>query len=251
MTAAPTSPTADTDEIRDLLDAYDVERAARTDRPWVLSNFVASIDGRTAVHGRVGTLSSPTDQRLFHHLRGLADAILVGASTVRAEHYGRPTVPAEVQAARKQRGQLAHPRLCIVSRSLELDGAQDLLQRAEPRPIVITCDTAPAARVVDLAPHVDLISAGTDRVEFPRALAVLRRHGIRTVLCEGGPTVNGELFRHQLVDEVCLTIAPFIGGDPLGLFEGTDAPLHDVRIVHARCVEGSVFLRALVNGARA
>jgi hypothetical protein len=66
-----------------LLQAYDAPRPPRADRPWVLCNLVATLDGHTAVYGRVGMLSTPADQTLFHHLRSLAGAILVGAATVR------------------------------------------------------------------------------------------------------------------------------------------------------------------------
>ena len=230
-----------------LLRAYDVPRAPRTDRPWVLCNIVASLDGRTAVFGRVGTLSTPTDQTLFHHLRGLSDAIMVGAATVRAERYGPPRVTPELVAERQARGQTTEPRLCIVSRSLQLDAAQDVLMRTGARPIVLTCDAAPPSRVLDLAPHAEMISAGTDSVDLQRGQAALRRHGVRTVVCEGGPTLNAELLQLGLVDELCLTIAPFLGGDPLGLFERGSAPLQRARIVHALSVDGSIFVRALID----
>jgi riboflavin-specific deaminase-like protein len=235
------------DDVARLLQAYDAPRPPRADRPWVLCNLVATLDARTAVFGRVGALSSPADQTLFHHLRSLSDAILVGAATVRAERYGPPRVSDEMRLARRARGQGAAPRLCIVTRSFELDGARELLASVEPRPIVLTCDKAPPERVFELARHVDVISAGTDSVDFPRALAALRRHGVRVVVCEGGPTVNAELLASGLVDEVCVTFAPFLGGDPLGLFERGSAPLVGLQIVHALTVDGSIFVRALVD----
>jgi riboflavin-specific deaminase-like protein len=246
LTDVPRS-TSETTSATTLLDAYDVARAPRSDRPWVLCNLVATLDGRTAVYGRVGALSAPADQLLFHHLRGLADAILVGAGTVRAERYGQPRLTADVSRARRARGQLAGPRLCVVTRSFDLDGAREMLATAEPKPIVLTCDAAPPDRVFDAARHVDVISAGVSTVDLPRALAALRRHGIRVLLCEGGPTLNAELLQHDLVDELCVTIAPFLGGDALGLFERGNAPLQSLRITHAVTVEGSLFLRALVD----
>jgi riboflavin-specific deaminase-like protein len=213
----------------------------------VLCNLVATLDGRTAVYGRVGTLSTPADQALFHHLRGLSDAILVGAATVRAERYGVPRISEDLAAARRARGQLTAPRLCIVTRSLDLDGAEEMLAKAEPRPIVLTCDAAPPSRVFDVAPYADVISAGSDTVDLPRALAALRRHGVRVVDCEGGPALNAELLAADLVDELCVTFAPYLGGDPLGLFTRGSAPLQGLQITHALTVEGSVFVRALVE----
>lgn len=233
--------------IEELLAAYELPRAPRTDRPWVICNIVATLDGHTAVFGHVGTLSTRADQALFHHLRGLCDAIMVGAGTVRAERYGPPRVTPELIAARRGRGQSSEPRLCIVSRSLQLDTAQDVLERTRTRPIMLTCDTAPPARVLDVAPHAELISAGSDSVDFPRALAALRRHGVRTVVCEGGPTVNAALLERGLVDELCITFAPFLGGDPLGLFDRGGAALQGVRIAHSFVIDNTVFVRALLD----
>ena len=212
-----------------------------------MCNLVATLDGRTAVFGREGTLSTAADQQLFHHLRGLSDAILVGAATVRAERYGAPRVSAELARERRSLGQTPEPRLCIVSRSLELSAATDALEQTGSRPIVLTCDAAPRDRVFDVAPHAELISAGTDRVELPRGLAALRRHGVRVAVCEGGPTLNAELLEQGLVDEVCITFSPFIGGDPLGLFERGSAALQSVRVAHVLTVDGTIFVRALLD----
>jgi riboflavin biosynthesis pyrimidine reductase len=140
--------------------------------------------------------------------------------------------------------------MCIVSRSLELDGAADSLHNSEIRPLVITCDAAPAAKVVEFAPTMDLMSAGSESVDLPRALSALRRRGVRVVLCEGGPTLNSELLDGGLVDELCLTYAPFLGGDDLGLFQRGPAAMHQLNVVHAHLVEGSVFVRALVDSVR-
>jgi riboflavin-specific deaminase-like protein len=228
-----------------LLTAYGVPAATSSTRPWIRLNLVASLDGRTAVFGRVGTLSVPADQALFHHLRGLADGILVGAATVRAERYGPVRISPEVRDERKARGQDPEPLLVIVSRSLELGSVID--QLGDRRPIVMTCDAAPAHLVVDLAPKIELISAGTDRVELPRALMALRRRGIRSLLCEGGPTLNGELLEQHLVDEVCITYAPFIGGDPIGMFTLGSAQLVNAHVTHAFHTGDAVFVRALLD----
>jgi riboflavin-specific deaminase-like protein len=230
-----------------LLTAYSVPGASTGNRPWVRLNLVASLDGRTAVFGRVGALSLPADQALFQHLRGLADGILVGAATVRAEHYGPINVTPEVRAERRRRGQDPEPVLVIVSRSLDIGGAID--QRVGRPPIVLTCDDAPAGRVVDLAPKVDLISAGTTSVDLRRGLTALRRRGIGSLLCEGGPTLNGELLGAGLVDELCLTYAPYLGGDELGMFTAGPMPLVKARMAHAISADGALFVRAVVEHA--
>ena len=77
-----------------LAAAYqDARRVRRPDRPWILVNMIASIDGATALEGTSGGLGGPGDRAVFSVIRGLADVILVGGATVRAEHYGPPRRP--------------------------------------------------------------------------------------------------------------------------------------------------------------
>src|SRR5688500_3170791 len=106
-----------------LLGAYDVHRPTPPDRPWVLLDMVASVDGRISLGGRVGALSTPPDKALFRHLRCLSDVVLVGAQTVRAESYGPVRCEDHHLSRRAERAQAPQPRLCIVSRSLDLDPA--------------------------------------------------------------------------------------------------------------------------------
>src|SRR4051812_7698373 len=101
-----------------LLHHYETARPSAEDRPWVLLNLVLSADGHASIDGRVKQLTSPTDQKLFHHLRALSDFILVGASTVRAEKYGPVRIPDAVARQRAAAGRSERPTLVIVSRSL-------------------------------------------------------------------------------------------------------------------------------------
>jgi riboflavin-specific deaminase-like protein len=196
----------------DVESAYLVDRPAPPQRPYVLVNMVASVDGAFAVDGRTRALSSPADHEVFHLLRTVPDAILVGAQTVRAEHYGPPRLSEDWQARRVARGQQAQPTVVVVSRSLQLDTSSPLFQ--ESRPTVI-CPTDVDKDLVDaVAAVADVVQAGEGDVDLAEALAELRGRGIAVVLCEGGPTLNGNLAQQGLIDELCLTIAPaFVGGD--------------------------------------
>ena len=105
------------DLVEDPFAVYRGERQAPPGRPWILGNMVSGIDGSAAVGGRVGGLSSPKDRELFVLLRSLADAVLIGAATVRTEGYGA----AHLRYSRKQRvadGRPPTPPLAIVTRSL-------------------------------------------------------------------------------------------------------------------------------------
>src|SRR5436305_15304187 len=90
-------------------------------RPYVVVNVVCSADGAISIQGRTEALSSEAYRFVFQYLRSIADVILVGAQTVRAEHYGPPRVSDVRQAERVARGQQPVPRIAVVSGSLELD----------------------------------------------------------------------------------------------------------------------------------
>jgi len=187
-------------------------RDAPEGRPWVLLNMVTSVDGATAASGRSGGLGSPADRQVFHALRATADVVVAGAGTVRAEHYGPPRVTPELQQRRRERGQAPLPRLAVVSGRLELDLADPFFTEAEVRPLVITVDDAPVDRLATTREVADVILAGSSHVDLGLALTELHALGARTVLVEGGPTLNGQLIAAELVDEVCLTLSPALVG---------------------------------------
>jgi riboflavin-specific deaminase-like protein len=192
------------------------ERPTPPGRPWLLLNMVASVDGAITVDGRSGGLGGTADRAAFAALRSVADVILVGAGTVRAERYGPPRPTEAHRRAREARGQAPVPRLAIVTARLDLDLDTELFTASPTRPIVVTSSggTTRVRDVSDVARVADVIETPGDAVDLTTALARLRSIGVATVLCEGGPTLNAELLAAGLVDELCVTIAPLlVGGD--------------------------------------
>jgi riboflavin biosynthesis pyrimidine reductase/flavin reductase (DIM6/NTAB) family NADH-FMN oxidoreductase RutF len=228
-------------------DAYaDLLDRRNRDRAYVVANMVASVDGVIAVDGRTAHLGGPADRELFLYLRTLADVILVGAETVRAERYGPPRVRPEVQAARVARGQEALPRLAIVSRRLDLDPEARVFSEGH-RPMVLAPSDADPERLAEIRLVADVLALGSGGVDLPAALAKL---GPVLVLCEGGPTINNELVRSDLLDELCLTLAAtFVGGPSRGVLGSgiLDEPL-DVELVSVRARDGDLFLRYRRSG---
>src|SRR5258708_22077632 len=100
--------------------------------------MVASLDGAISVQGRAGGLGSEADRHLFRVLRSLADVVVVGAGTVRAERYGPVKLAAELVAARRARGKPDLPPIAIVTRSCQLDWDSPLFTETSVRPMVIT-----------------------------------------------------------------------------------------------------------------
>jgi riboflavin biosynthesis pyrimidine reductase len=173
--------------------------------PFVRVNFVSSVDGAVAVDGRSGGLGTAADRVVFGLLRELAEVVLVGAGTVRAEDYRG--------ARRPTRGRSTPPPLAVVTGSADLDPGSRLFTDTAVPPLVLTLESAPADRRSALA------AAGGEVVVLPRLtpdalLAALADRGLTRVLCEGGPSLLGALAAADAVDELCLTVSPLVvGGD--------------------------------------
>jgi riboflavin biosynthesis pyrimidine reductase len=215
------------------LDSVDPAAAYHADvrdgSPWVLVNMIASVDGATAVQGRSGAMGGPGDKRVFGAIRAVADVILVGAGTVRAENYG--PVPAPT-------------RLAIVSAALDLAPTARVFTGGA-RPIIVTHERAPADRRAALAGVAEVLTFGDDRVDVRAALDAFAADGARVVVCEGGPSLNGQLVAEDLVDEQCLTVAPLlVSGDSARLAHGAN-PAAPERLTLQRVLEedGYLFLR--------
>ena len=228
------------------------ERPAAPDRPWVLVNMVSSIDGSIAVDGRAGGLSGPADRRLYQVLRGLADVVLVGAGTVRAESYRAPRDPEKrVAQLREHRGQAPRPRLAVISGDLNLDPKIGMFVEhdpSDPLPLVYTTTGADPERRAVIKKVAEVVDLGATQW-CPEAMSAdLLARGANVVLCEGGPTINAQLLAKGLIDEYCLTISPRVIGGSGGVGVTGQAPGAPVEFRLARVLteEGFLFCRYLV-----
>jgi riboflavin biosynthesis pyrimidine reductase len=189
-------------------------------RPVLRANMVASLDGAISVDGRSAGLGSDGDQRIFAVLRDLADVLLVGAGTIRAEGYGGIRLGADRLTRRRRWGLGAPPRVAVVT-ARGLDAELGIFTDSEAPPLVIT--TAAGASRMSGFPAT-IVEAGTGTVDLPLMVAKLGELGLRRVLCEGGPGLLGRLIAEDLLDELCLTGSPQTVGGP------TSTMLGDVRL---------------------
>lgn len=190
-----------------------IDRTSPAGRPWVLLNMVATADGATAHDGVSGDLGGEADRVTFSAIRAIPDIVLAAAGTVRADGYGPPrTLPAR-RREREERGQQPFPRIAIVSRSLDLDETAPLFTETPTRPILYTIEDADPDRIAAFEPVADVIRVPGDGVTATAIIEHLGGIGARTVLLEGGPSLNGIFLAEDLIDELNLTIAPhLIGG---------------------------------------
>lgn len=189
--------------------------------PWVRANMIAGVDGAAVLDGGSRGLGSPADRELLGTLRALADVVLVGAATARAEGY-RPLRPKPARrAARVAAGLPPSPRLAVVSGSLDLDPAGPLFEPSDAPTLVVTCAAAPASRLRALGSVAEVVTAGDDKVELAVAVDALCRLGLVHVLCEGGPSLLGQLAAASRLDELCLTVSPLlVAGESPRILDG-------------------------------
>ncbi|WP_336923217.1 dihydrofolate reductase family protein [Aquipuribacter sp. SD81] len=224
---------------------------ARASR-WVRANMVSTVDGAaTGPDGRSGSVSSDVDKAVFGLLRGLADAVLVGAGTARSEGYG-PAGRHRVLAARREAaGRRATAVVVQVTRSGRVETGRGMFEVPEAGLVVMPAGDAEAlARAreaagedgVVLAGHVD--DGGPD---LARALDALAERGLRHVLCEGGPGLLADVAAADVLDELCLTTSPLlVASDAPRVTAGAAVGPHGLELaglLHARSTLLARWLR--------
>ncbi|KAB2349623.1 dihydrofolate reductase family protein [Actinomadura rudentiformis] len=209
------------------------------DAPGLRIGMVMSADGSvTDTEGWTDGLGGEADFRVFRTLRALADAILVGAATVRTGRLG----PARLRSdLRERRGGPPAP-IVVVSRSLDLDWTLPLFTEAETPTIVVTTGAAAPA----VPSGIQVVAAGQEDLDLPAAIRELRETlGLERLLCEGGPALATSLIREGLVDELCLNIAPTLLGTTRLLGE-LPAPM-DLALTALYEDEAVLFLRYVLQ----
>jgi riboflavin biosynthesis pyrimidine reductase len=203
---------------------------------WLRANLITTLDGGAAIDGTTGRLGGSGDRALFRLLRELADVILVGAGTVRIESYAGARPSVAQRQSRQMRGQSEVPQLAIVTKSGRLNHDMPVFTRTEVPPLVLTCAAATeqaGRRLADLADVVDCSGDDPTRVDEAAVLATLADRGLHRVLTEGGPMLLGSFVERNLLDELCLTIAPsLVGGQARRIATGQGQVLTGMRCLH-------------------
>lgn len=238
----------ETDELAGLLSLGDHAPAGR---PYVIANMVASADGRATLAGRSGPIGGEADRELFHALRGSADAVLAGTGTVRLERYGRLVRDPARRERRASAGLAPDPLAVLVTRSGDVPWEAPLF--AAPEQPVAICAPVEVAPPAGTAAQVSVLLVPDGGAVAPAGLRRLRQeHGIRSVLCEGGPLLLGALLAAGALDELFLTLAPVLAGPgERAVVDGPALPaalaLRPVWLLEA---EGALFARYAL-GSRA
>jgi riboflavin biosynthesis pyrimidine reductase len=205
-------------------------------RCWVRSNFISTLDGGASADGTSGILGGPGDRALFQVMRQLADVVIVGAGTARAENYGGVKLSAAIRQARQSRGQAEVPPIGLVTASGRLDRDMKVFAQTEVAPLVFTsAAAADACRELlgDTAEVLACSAADPAGVDLATVLATLAGRGLLRVLTEGGPSLHGTFISDGLLDELCLSVAPtLVGGQSRRIATGNGQTLTPMRRAH-------------------
>ncbi len=212
-------------------------------RPYVITNTVSSVDGRTTLEGRAAAIGSRTDRRTMRTLRSKVDAVMIGAGTLRAE---------KLSLGLDDPDGLPQPLAIIVTDSGEVPLEEHLIVDEGQEVLILLSDAAPG-RVVErlrtLAPVMKAPADSTGAVDLARALPALEaERGVGSLLVEGGPGLNHALISRNLVDELFLTVAPrLLGGSAertLTLLRGPTLPARPtLDLVSIHLTDGELYLR--------
>lgn len=226
------------------------------DRPFVYVNMAMTADGKITSAGReYAAFTSRHDKRTMDRLRAEADAVLVGAGTLRADDPPLKIRDPEMRAHRLGLGKPAELRTVVVSARLDLPPQARFFRDGDPSlKVVATVEEAPEDRVRALAGRASVWRVGRGRVDVAALLRRLRDTGVERLLVEGGGETNWSFFEADAVDELYVTLAPCLlgGRDAPTLLEGRGLPLADrrgLRLLSCDRVGDELYLRWAVERA--
>jgi len=203
------------------------------ERPFVYLNMAMTVDGKiTSAMREYPRLTSRHDRDTMDRLRAEADAILVGARTIRDDNPTLHVRSTAMQAHRRSLGKPDSLLKVVVSASLELDLSSHFFDDASgAERIVATIDDAPSERLSALESRTEIWRLGRERVDLRELLSRLAGRGVERLLVEGGGELNWALVRDDLVDELNVTIAPALlgGRDAPTLLQGEGLEMADRR----------------------
>jgi 2,5-diamino-6-(ribosylamino)-4(3H)-pyrimidinone 5'-phosphate reductase len=210
-------------------------------RPYVVINMVSSVDGKAAIEGKASSIGDRIDRRAMRTLRSKADAVMIGANTLRAE---KLALGLDGPVGARQ------PLAVIVSSTANVPVAENLISHEHQRVLLITTRHVPDDRSFERVLRAP--ATPSDEVDLDKALKLLKaEYAVEVLLVEGGPRLNHALISQDLVNELFLTLAPrLLGGsseETLTILDGPVLAPRDANLLCAHLVGDELFLRYRVG----
>ncbi len=218
-------------------------------RPFVLAHFAMTADGKTSTRAFTPSLfTSPADKRRLQEVRAGADAILAGRGTVASDTMSMGLSREDLRQERASRGLPPVPLRVIVSNSGKLDIHWKVFKYKDSPLVVFSTRKMPLKLRAEIARRAELFLFSGQSVDLPQVLKILRAEfQVKRLVCEGGGTLLRSLAVNDLVDGICLTVAPIIFGGRLaptltGLPGDFLTPPREFQIARQSVRDGECFL---------
>jgi len=185
----------------------------------VIANFAMTADGKVSTRNWTPSgFGSPMDRKRLQEIRVRADALMVGRKTAEIDHMVLGISRPELRRARKLAGKPPEPLRVLISGQARLNPQMKIFS-AMHSPLLIFTAVPPSLQIQKLLPKGVIVRTLPEQeFSLKKILRILSRHyKVRTLVCEGGPTLMRSLLEADVVTEVSLTITPLV-------FGGYDAP---------------------------
>jgi 2,5-diamino-6-(ribosylamino)-4(3H)-pyrimidinone 5'-phosphate reductase len=211
-------------------------------RPYVLINMVSSLDGNTSLQGKASGIGTAMDRHVMRTLRSKADAVMIGAGTLRAE---KLSLGLDAEDAN------LNPLAVILSSTGDIPLESNLIRYRHQRILVFLADSVAEAASARLGHHAEVTRVRTTAsggVDLAGAIETLKtEYAVNRLLVEGGPTLNHTLISTGLADEIFITLAPTLLGtsDPEtpAILDGPLNEPQNLQLVSAYLAGDELFLR--------
>jgi 2,5-diamino-6-(ribosylamino)-4(3H)-pyrimidinone 5'-phosphate reductase len=211
-------------------------------RPYLLINMVSSLDGSATAEGKASGIGTAADRQAMRTLRSKADAVMIGAGTLRAERLSL-SLDAEDPGSR--------PLAVILTNTGDVPLENNLIRDERQKVVVLLADSAGETVSGDLRRYAEVLrvrttSSGT--IDLANAIEILKaEHAVDRLLVEGGPSLNHSLISENLADELFITLAPMLLGeneaDAPAILNGSLAEPRDLYLLSAYLIRDELFLR--------
>ena len=211
-------------------------------RPYVFINMVSSLDGNTSMKGKASGIGTVVDRRVMRTLRSKADAVMIGAGTLRAE---------KLSLSLDDDDPGPRPLAVILTSTGDVPTESNLVRDERQKVVVFLADSATEAASAHLSHHAEVMRVRTTAsggVDLASAIEILKtQYAVDRLLVEGGPTLNHALISARLADEIFITLAPTLLGtsDP-NAPAILDGPLNEpqtLQLLSAYFADNELFLR--------
>ena len=184
-------------------------------KPFVVLSAAITLDGKIGQRNKKTILSSKSDKIRVHKLRSKSDAILVGKNTIEEDD--------PLLTVRHVKGK--NPTRIVLDSHGTIKNSSQIIKTAKKIPTIIVTSELVSKKNLSRLNNLplDVIVCGKKQVNLKKLVSILCKKGIKKILLEGGGTLNFSFLKNNLIDEIIVTLTPFVLGseNSVNLFEGT------------------------------